>query len=320
MRLQRFTNFLLQHRIVAFVLTFLVSFVPLIGTVGIVYAAFVTLCRGIVEGAIFTFAATIPYAIMLMIPSFHEGKSDLVLWLGISFAVLSNLLTWIFAILLRRQNSWSQMIQVAALIGVLVVSVIHLAYPDISSWWGTQLNEYYTKAMAVTNNIQGSTPANATTVAGDQINASKQYATGVLIAGLLLSAFLQLIAARWWQSAMFYPRILRRELHGIRLSVLAGVLFILSLVLASMDNPVVLDMMPIVYLLFAAAGLSLIHWVLAMNPNSVSWFGLLFIYFALIFPVLTSNLAFVSSITVLMVAVLALADAGFNIRKRLRKF
>ena len=31
--------------------------------------------------------------------------------------------------------------QIAALVGVLVISVIHLAYPQVADWWGVQLQD-----------------------------------------------------------------------------------------------------------------------------------------------------------------------------------
>jgi hypothetical protein len=67
-------------------------------------------------------------------------------------------------------------------------------------------------------------------------------------------------------SEQYHGRDLRRHyvIKGLMmayLSTLAGILFLASLVLAYLGNKVVLDVMPIVYGLFAAAGLSLIHYL-----------------------------------------------------------
>jgi len=43
----------------------------------------------------------------------------------------------------------SVIIQIAALLGVLLVSVIHLVYPGIADWWGNQLQSYYVQASAM---------------------------------------------------------------------------------------------------------------------------------------------------------------------------
>lgn len=357
MRLQRFTNYLLQHRLIALVLTFAVTFVPVVGIFGIIVAAFMTLTKGIIEGALFTLVATLPYFISLAFPGHAGDTTPLVMWAAISVAVISNLLTWVFAVMLRRQSTWSQIIQVAALMGLLVVSVVHIAIPNVDEWWGRELRTYYMKGEAVTKALQTPAPAAATPAVGevaaaaaapvakdivtdkvvaakdsiadtnsdkpavsaepsdttriDAINQTKQYATGLMIAAILFNALMQLIVARWWQSALYYPRGLRRELHGIRLSFLASVLFVAGLVLAYMGNVVVIDMMPIVYLLFTAAGLSLIHWLLGVNKTKSTWFWIMILYVGL-FISMPSGLVIISS--------LAAVDVWLNVRKRFRKF
>ena len=56
---------------------------------------------------------------------------------------------------------------------------------------------------------------------------------------------------------IYNPGSLRKELHRIRLSQLAGLLFLISMVFSYLGNSVVLDIMPVLYMLFCAAGLSL---------------------------------------------------------------
>ncbi len=313
MWLQRFTNYLFQHRWQAIALTFIITFIPVIGIIGILIAALVTLVTGVVEGAIFTLVATLPYIITFAFSSMGETMPPLVAWAAVGVAVLSNVLTWVFAVMLRRQSTWSEILQVAALVGVLVISVIHLIYPEVADWWGSELQSYYHQAATLAPDVlkSSSTTATQTESQIDAISITKQYATGLMIAAILFNALLQLIVARWWQAIMFKPGSLRVELHNIRLSQLAGILFIISLVFSYLGNRVVLDIMPILYILFTAAGLSLIHYLFGLARSPTKWFWMSVLYVALIFTL---------PMSMLLVAMGAVVDIWTDVRKRFRKF
>lgn len=344
MWIQRFTKYILQHRLMALLITFASTstFIPIISALGILIAALVTLTKDIREGAIFTLAAILPYLIVLILTGTTEGSvlPSITTWslIGLGIPILSNVLTWVFAVMLRKQASWSQILQVAALAGVLTVSVIHLAYPDIMDWWGMKLQEYYAEvpasvlkdAQAVTKAVKSNPQtvdevtsaaneltnklANSKAEVAKLTNIYKYYATGVGIALVLFYALMQLAVARWWQAIVFNPGGLKRELHNIRLSHLAGVLFILSLILAYLENSVVLDIMPILYALFVAAGLSLIHYLFGLMSSSVSsWIGLVVFYIVFIISMFT-----VPAIAIL-VGLLALVDIWWDVRKRFKK-
>ena len=105
MWLNRFTNYLLSHRYQTMALVFLSTFVPIVGVVGILIAALVTLRKGVFQGAIFTIAASLPYIISFFVSTYKTTTTTMLLVMGVAVgvAVLSNLLTWVFAIMLRRQ-------------------------------------------------------------------------------------------------------------------------------------------------------------------------------------------------------------------------
>ncbi len=311
MWLQRLTHYLLRHRWQALALTFISTFIPVIGIIGILYAAFITLVKGVVEGAIFTLASILPYIITFAITGTNESTSpSLVAWAAVGVAILSNVLTWIFAVMLRRKTSWSLILQIAALVGVLVISVIHLIYPGVTDWWGVELQSYYKQAAAVTTGVLKSGPSIPTEAQLEAISATKQYATGLMVAAILFNALLQLIVARWWQALIYNPGSLRRELHNIRLSTLAGLLFLVSFVLSYLGNSVVLDIMPVLYILFGAAGLSLIHYFFGLIRSPTKWFWMSVFYVALIIALPTS---------LFLISILALLDVWFDVRKRVRK-
>lgn len=310
MKLKRLSHYLLQHRLQAVLLTFGCSFVPVLGVLGILYAAFVTLRKGVAEGAVMTAAATLPYVISFMLASHDPSTLPIVLWTAVGVAVTSNMLTWVFAVLLYRQMTWSGILQVAALVGVLVISVVHLAYPNIADWWAAQLTTYYTQAATMMSGVLTSGVVTPSDSQLESIKVTKYYATGMIVSAVLLNAILQLMVARWWQSVLFAPGVLRKELHNIRLTPLAGVLFGLSLVFSYMGNGVVLDMMPILYMLFAGAGLSVVHYFFALMVSPTRWFWIAVLYVTLLFAMPTS---------MVFISMVALLDIWLDLRKKLRK-
>src|SRR3990167_7784927 len=142
MWLQRFTNYILYNRWQTIALVFFGTFIPIFGMIGILIATLVTLRKNIIEGAILVVAATVPYAISFYFSDHYHKAAPIAMWAAISVAILSNVLTWIFAVMLRQRSSWSQILQITALLGVLVISVIHLVYPNIPVGGGTQLQFY----------------------------------------------------------------------------------------------------------------------------------------------------------------------------------
>jgi hypothetical protein len=309
MWLKRLSYYLLEHQWLTLALVFFGTFVPFIGTIGILIAALVTLRKSLWEGAILTLAATLPYLVSFYISQKGGSSISFVIWIGVGVAVLSNILTYIFAVMLVRRVSWSNLLQIAALLGVLVVSVIHLVYPDVANWWGHQLQSYYIQAQTATDGLVKA-PMVSPEAQIEAVNAGKQYATGLMISAILVVAIIQLIVARWWQAFIFQPGMLGRELHHIRLSKLAGFLFMVSLVLSYLGNSVVFDIMPILYLLFGAAGLSLIHYGFGLMHSPSVWFWLAILYVTLIFSI---------PVSLVMVGFLALLDIWLDLRKRFKR-
>ncbi len=310
MWLQRFSRHLLSHPVQAIIFTFVISFVPLIGIIGIIIAAFVTLTKSIFEGAILTFVAMLAYIISTYWSSVGDPSVPSIVWyLFGGIVVMSNLVTWVFSIMLSRHSSWTVILELATLFGVLVVSVVHLVHPNIAEWWEMALRPYFTyvQTLAGVKDLSSEVmlPAHKAIFFGSM--------TGLLTALVIANGVIQLIVARWWQAAVFKPRMLKAELQNIRLSQLAGVLFVISIVLAYLGNRVVLDIMPILYVLFGAAGLSVIHFVAGKSKSTTIWFWLAILYVTIIFSLPISNLL------IMLIATLALADIWLDLRKRLKK-
>ncbi len=272
------TDYLLRHRFQALIFTFVLALIPVLGLASILVAALFTLCAGVVEGAIFTFAATLPYILAFVFdlqkPEFHMVLKGLVL------AILSNVMTYVFAILLRRNWSWSNILQVAALLGVLAISIVHLAYPDVDDWWASQITHLYNQSLVKTGITDASSNAGSPL---DAINSIKQFATGFVVAYILLTAIVQLMLARWWQVVSVNQGRLGKEFYYIRLSSLTGLLFLAAMVFAYLENRVVLDILPVLCLLFGGAGLSLTCYLCGLMEPAKRRFWISLLYIALIY-------------------------------------
>ena len=169
----------------------------------------------------------------------------------------------------------------------------------------------------------------------EAINTIRNFATGIITVFVLFTALIQVMLARWWQVVAVNRGRLGKELQHIRLSHLAGFLFLASIVLSYLENRVVLDILPVLCLLFSAAGLSLTHYMCGLMEPSRGRFWLSILYVALmysltmmamlpLFTKLNMMLPVVLAVLILTASIFAfvslgLFDVWFNVRKRVRK-
>lgn len=303
MLLKRFTDFVLQSRVQAMATAFVIAFIPIIGSISILIAALVTLRKGALEGALVVIAATLPYVIgYFTSPPAAEQFFMAVGMLGV--IIISNILTWVFAIVLRRFSNWSFTIEFAALLGVLAIGIVHIIFPDIQSWWETQLTSYFTKAVEAADAATNKAPT-LTVIQAQAVAAAKQFATGFIVVSVLFNALLQLLIARWWQAVMFNPGGLRQELYQIRLSYVAGLIFAAALIAAYLGNAFALDAMPVLFAAFFVSGLSLLHTL--FSHIKTGWIWLILIY---------AGIIWLFPLSIVIIAIMALMDTGLDFRKR----
>lgn len=298
--LRRLTDFILQSRLQAMGVALIVAFIPIVGSLSVVIAAFVTLRKNVVEGFLVLLAASLPICLSLIGYSsagYSTSFSIIILTL-----LVSNLLTWVLAIILRQYSSWSLILQVTTLLGVIVVVAVHLMFPDVQNWWATQLTDYFVKTLKASGQIDPdqANPDNALVV--QVVGFAKQCATGYVVAFIALNAVMQLMLARWWQAVIYNPGGLHEELYQIRMGYAVSVLFAITIVMSR--NALSIDILPVFYLTFGLAGISLAHCLFA--KLKFGWFRLALLYIA----ILLAGMA--------PVAWIALFDTWFDFRKRFK--
>jgi len=301
---KRLTHFLLKHPQLAMLFTFLAAFPPLLGVVSILFAGMMTLLKGPLIGGMYTVLASVPYVCMF----YYDSKVTVV---NMGLAVLNNGLTWLLASAWRREGAkLSALLQVSALIGVLIVSVVHLVNPDIANWWAKILTEQWKNMPALQTNLSSVSGTVASTdVVAERISAIKEMATGYAVVAILLAAVIQTIIAKWWLATVFKPGSLKAELHYLRLTPLAGVLFLLAMIFSYWGNPLIFDIIPILYLLFLGFGLSLIHYLFGLIQKPTRIFCLLVFYTVFLYT---------SQFSILVIALLAFMDIWLNFRRRVQ--
>ncbi len=301
--LRQVTDFILQSRSRAFGVTFVCAYIPLLGSISILIAGLVTLRKGALEGAFILFAATAPFLLSYYMESPAADQVEVAL-VAVVTVVATNLLVWLYAIVLRQYGNWSLILELSILLSVVVIGAVHFFNPDIQSWWGVQLPAYFAKVTATMNGLPGADIKMQLQAAG----ILKPFATGFVILSIILNGLLQLVLARWWQVIMFTPGTLRQELYHIRFGFVMGILFIVELLLSFWGNATALDLRPVFYGLFFIAGISLVHCLLASTKYNGFWLVLVYVALIILFPK-----------SVMAVAVFALLDVLLNVRQRLTR-
>ena len=300
--LRQATNFIMQSRSRAFGVAFVCAFIPLLGSISVLIAGLVTLRKGMWEGALILFAATAPFLIKYYLTPLPADEAGFA-WVAIAALVVGNVLVWIYALLLRQYNNWSLILELSALFSIVIIGAIHWLYPDIQAWWGTQLNAYFTK-------MKTAVPDADFTLQLQAIDAIKSFATGLIVLSMLLNGLLQVVLARWWQVIIYEPGTrLRQELYRIRLGHVVGILFIAILLLSYWaNNATALDARPVFYGLFFIAGLSVVHYLLALTKYTWFWLMLFYVTLIALFPK-----------SIMLVAFFALLDVLLDLRRRLTR-
>lgn len=283
MNLPTVIEYLRQRRGLSLLLTFGLGFVPVLGSLGVIWPIFLTLVDGPIIGGMFTVVGVLPYVMGILYHPSHDGFGVLEV-ASIGIVIIASLLTFLMACFLHIKVEWSKIIQAAVLIGALVVSVVHLVYPDIAFWWEAQLKLMTTATWTKSSTI---VPLNAGTQAAqlEFIRFTRAIATGAVLAAILFSVIFNLIMARWLQAVVENKHLVRQDWVKFKLNPLAGVLFVLSVICVYFGNTVVIDIMPVLLLLFMVVGLTILHVIVSIMmararlriPARVFWRILMYI-------------------------------------------
>lgn len=283
-------EYVLRGRREAILMALLFTFIPLLGWMGVIIMALITLRKGAYEGFIVYAWIVLPILVLSIV------FSDVRIFLY--DAVCGSLVVYLSAIILRRTESWLLVIQASVLFAAIVIIILHIFNPHIDQMWITRLTKIIQQI-----NANSDTPLTTQ----DSISTVKwlaDYATGIQAAILLLANLFNLAIARWMQAMMFHPGGLKEELYNIRIdnaTILTGVLVV---VLAFLGIATFKDLSPVILVPFLLSGFSLIHYF--ANNFRWNWFWLSCFYISvMIFPYILGGLIGVS-----------IGDVWVNFRER----
>jgi hypothetical protein len=297
--LRKLGDFLLAKERNATMVALIFILLPLLkiplGSVAAIIVAFVTLARGAKAGFWVVVWIALPAISLLYLK--QVGGFDTLLLYGV--------VAWGAAIILRRYASWSLVLEAGTLLGIVVIVALHLIVPDLQQWWAGVINNTIKELIKL--NVW-TLPTKETTLL---VKRMAPLATGVSAFRMLSWSLILTLFARWWFIAIKQPGTLRDELLSIRAGLSIVVVAAVSILGALFRVGVFLDILPLLALPFAVAGLSLLHFL--ANKNRALLVPLILIYVGFLFLPLFA-------IIVLTLVLLGLTDSLANFRKRLLRY
>src|SRR3990167_1342841 len=293
--LKKIGNYILAKDRNAAVIAFLAAFLPIFylptGFIATIVTAFVTLQKGVKSGLYVLAWVALPTIALLILR--HVGLFDIL--------ILRCILIFLFAALLKQYQSWGLLLEVTALIGIAVITLLHLFFPHLEQWWITHLMRYAKEASAVESGWKFAVTQT------EVIHFIAPIASGLI--GFIFAAgvLFELIVARWWQGVITETTPLQDELIRIHLGKIAALVGLALIFLMLLKIPIITDIFPLVLLPFFVAGLSLMHFFVRTKKRAI----LILILFYII-------LIFFPSIIVCMMAILGLLDCFISFRKRVK--
>lgn len=264
--MRKLGQWILAKNLHAASIAFLCALLPLVKLPGdflaSILVAFVTLRKGAKPGLVVLMWIALPGLALLFL-----GKLSLfdVLWVRC-------LLIWCLALVLRHTRSWLYVLYLMTVFGLLGVLFFHAWMADPISFWSAKLSVYVLEMSKLMSMSTESVSKNVALVAA--------FATGLMVLVVQVGLFIQLLLARYWQAHLFNLGGLKREILNIRTERIGAGVFLLALLLAFFKIALVIDMLPVLILPFAIAGISLVHlWVHCHKAWSIA----LFVLYALLF-------------------------------------
>lgn len=213
--MQALANFVMRGRSQAAAVTLstavLSMLVPPLGLLSSAAVALVTLRRGLIEGL---YVWLIAGAVAVPLAYFSFGSA----LPALGFALLLWLPMWSLGVLLRQTRSLATAVQAAALIGLVVVLVMHLWTEDPVAYWAQLLEPMR----------QGLVEGQVIPEADSKILVGQlaTWMTGTFAASLYFQFVLALMLGRWWQGLLYNPGGFGAEFRALRVHQGLGVLAI----------------------------------------------------------------------------------------------
>lgn len=292
--MRKIGDFLLANDLNAGIVALICALLPLIylpgGFLASIIVGFITLQKGSKSGLFVLAWVALPAIALFILRRFEV----------FDILLVRCFLVFLFALVLRAYRSWCLVLELGVLLGFLVILGLHLFIPDMKAWWTGHMNEYI-------NMVGQST---SWQLSSDETQALIQrmvpFATGMSAGFVLIATFVELLMARWWQSAIFSPGSLRYEFTNIHFGRIPALVLSLITIVLFFKIHLVMDFFPIAIVPFVIAGLSLLHFTVNRNRNL--WIPAILLYVGLFF---------LPIIVVILLSITGYIDSWINVRNKM---
>ncbi|TCT20577.1 DUF2232 domain-containing protein [Thiobaca trueperi] len=281
-----------QAALVATAAALLSLLMPLFGPVGAAAVGLVTLRNGARQGlttiALALLGAGILSALALGSP-----------WLALGILLVFWAPIWTLAVVLRASRSLALTIQLAGMLGLILVLALHVSVGDPVAYWSQLLDP-----LRQTLLTDGLMQAEAGQALFDEV---ARRMTGLFAAALVFQLLMSLFIARWWQAALYHPGGFGEEFRALRLGRSLGAVILVLLVWSSFAGAgsLIVDLLPILGMLLILQGLAVAHWLRQARGVHRGWLIGLYALLILFMPQMG-----------LLIACVGLVDLWADIRAR----
>lgn len=268
---------------------------PLFGLLSTAALALVTLRNGARAGALVGvlggLGATL-LAVLLFGSPWALAMVMAVLWLPV----------WGLAAILRFSRSLALAAQLAGLVGILLILLVHGVGTEPAVYW-EQILEPLRGALIKDGVIEAAT---AQALFADLA----PWMTGAFAAALILQLLLGLFIGRWWQAELYNPGGFGADFRAFRLHPGFGLLgLVLVVTIGFLPGPgVVSDLLLTLMPLLLLQGLAVVHDLLRARGAKPAWLAAFYVLLVLFMPR-----------TLVLVACLGLVDIWADLRARLAR-
>jgi hypothetical protein len=218
------------------------------------------------------------------------------------------LLQWLpmiaLALFLRSSRSMDMSVQMALLMGILVIAGLHLTVSDPMGFW-----KAYLQPLGLSFEQAGLIE---TERRDEFVGGMAVWMSGILATGSFLHLVSSLFLARWWQSLLYNPGGFKKEFLQLRLHRifgLVGLLLLVVMMLPSQELPqIVKNFTTLLVALFFIQGLAVVHGMVEISEVASNWLVLLYLLLIVLMPQM-----------VMLLATLGLADIWVDLRARLKQ-
>jgi len=221
--------------------------------------------------------------------------------IAVMFVLLAWLPAWLMATVLRQTVSLAYSLQILTIIGLFVVAVLYVLFPNFGEFWREPLDQMVVQLAEQSNDISLADLKQTE----DWVIA---FLPGLFVSSIMFGSMVSLFLGRWWQAVYYNPGGFAKEFQSLNLGKASALVAVTIMLIASLVNSVfTIALVTVVFILYGMQALSLVHATINIRQVNSAW--LVMIYLIMLFiPQVVLLLMFAS-----------FADPWLDIRQRIAK-